>query len=49
MGLILPGHYATERPAMVQMAHLLQQQFPKLTTWASQKETDPLQWDCEGE
>ncbi|HBL46007.1 Nif3-like dinuclear metal center hexameric protein [Gimesia sp.] len=49
MGLILPGHYATERPAMEQMAHLLQQQFPKLTTWASQKETDPLQWDCDGE
>ncbi len=47
MGLILPGHYATERPAMEQMAQLLQQQFPKLKIGASQQETDPLQWDCD--
>lgn len=47
MGLILPGHYATERPAMEQMAHVLQQQFPKLKIGASQQETDPLQWDCD--
>ncbi|WP_417388041.1 Nif3-like dinuclear metal center hexameric protein [Gimesia sp.] len=49
MALILPGHYATERPAMEQMAELLQQKFSQLTIWASQKETDPLQWDCEAE
>ncbi|QDU00100.1 Nif3-like dinuclear metal center hexameric protein [Gimesia aquarii] len=49
MGLILPGHYATERPAMEKMAELLQIQFPKLKVWASQNETDPLQWDCDGE
>lgn len=49
MGLILPGHYATERPAMEQMAHLLHQQFPKLKIWASQSETDPLKWDCDDE
>ncbi len=49
MGLILPGHYATERPAMEQLAELLQQKFTQLTTWASQKETDPLQWDCEAD
>ncbi len=47
MGLILPGHYATERPAMEQMATLLQEQFPKLKIGASQQETDPLQWDCD--
>ncbi|QDV48240.1 Nif3-like dinuclear metal center hexameric protein [Gimesia fumaroli] len=49
MGLILPGHYATERPAMEQMAQLLQQQFPDLKIGASQQETDPLQWDCDSE
>ncbi|MFH1303212.1 MAG: Nif3-like dinuclear metal center hexameric protein [Planctomycetota bacterium] len=47
MGLILPGHYATERPAMEQMAQLLHRQFPKLKIWASRNETDPLQWDCD--
>lgn len=49
MALILPGHYATERPAMEQMAELLQQQFPDLKITASQQETDPLQWDCDAE
>ncbi|WP_339736215.1 Nif3-like dinuclear metal center hexameric protein [uncultured Gimesia sp.] len=49
MGLILPGHYATERPAMEQMAQLLQQQFPDLKIGASQQESDPLQWDCDPE
>ena len=49
MGLILPGHYATERPAMEQMALLLEQQFPDLIIGASQQETDPLQWDCDSE
>lgn len=48
MGLILPGHFATERPAMEQMAVLLQVQFPKLNVWASKNETDPLEWDCNG-
>ncbi|MDF1742990.1 MAG: Nif3-like dinuclear metal center hexameric protein [Gimesia sp.] len=47
MGLILPGHYATERPAMEQMARLLYKQFPTLKIWASQNETDPLKWDCQ--
>lgn len=49
MALILPGHYATERPAMEQMAELLQQQFSDLKIWASQNETDPLRWDCDSE
>lgn len=49
MGMILPGHYATERPAMEQMAQLLHQQFPKLKIWPSQNEKDPLQWDCNAE
>ncbi len=46
MGMVLPGHYATERPAMEQMAQRLQQQFPNLKIWPSQNEKDPLQWDC---
>ncbi len=44
IGLILPGHYATERPAMVNMAGRLKSQFPSLTVWASEVETDPLRW-----
>lgn len=47
MSMILPGHYATERPAMEQMAQMLQQQFPMLKIGASQNETDPLKWDCQ--
>ncbi|QDV15670.1 Putative GTP cyclohydrolase 1 type 2 [Gimesia panareensis] len=49
MALILPGHYATERPAMEQMAELLQQQFSELKIWASEVESDPVGWDCDGE
>lgn len=44
IALILPGHYATERPAMVRMAQFLKGQFPDLTTWASAAEADPIQW-----
>jgi len=46
MALVLPGHYATERPAMEQMAAILSEEFPELTVWASRIETDPLNWDC---
>ena len=49
MALILPGHYATERPAMEQMAELLQQQYPELKIWASEVESDPVDWDCDEE
>lgn len=45
MALILPGHYATERPAMERMADLLGGQFPDLSAQASRTESDPLQWD----
>lgn len=44
IGLIIPGHYATERPAMVRMAGFLKTQFPDLNVWASEAETDPIQW-----
>ena len=42
--MILPGHYATERPAVERLATILQQQYPELEFRASQQETDPLRW-----
>ncbi len=44
MALILPGHYASERPAVEQLARLLATAFPQLSVSASTSETDPLQW-----
>ncbi len=44
IALILPGHYATERPAMIRMAQFLKGQYPDLNTWASTSEADPIQW-----
>jgi hypothetical protein len=42
MSMILPGHYATERPAMETLATRLATQFPGLVATASEKETDPV-------
>ena len=42
IALVLPGHYATERPGVEELAARLQQAFPTLTTWASRRETDPV-------
>ncbi len=44
IALVIPGHYATERPAMVRLASFLKSKFPELTTWPSETETDPVQW-----
>ncbi len=44
IALVLPGHYATERPAMERLAAILQQQFPELDVSASRAETDPIRW-----
>lgn len=44
IALVLPGHYPTERPAMEDLASRLSNQFPDLTVWASDIETDPVQW-----
>lgn len=44
IALVLPGHYPTERPAMEHLAGKLAAQFPDLHVWASQVETDPVQW-----
>ena len=44
MGLLLPGHFASERFAVEQMAEVLRRQFPGLDVWASEQEHDPLRW-----
>jgi len=43
IALILPGHYATERPAIERLATRLQNEFPQAKVWPSQSESDPLQ------
>jgi dinuclear metal center YbgI/SA1388 family protein len=42
IGLVLPGHYATERPAVEMLADRLKAEFPNLVTWPSRSERDPL-------
>lgn len=40
LALVLPGHYASERPGVVELAETLHRQFPALTVWASRREAD---------
>lgn len=42
IGLILPGHYATERFAMETLAVRLSDQFPAISAVASESENDPV-------
>jgi dinuclear metal center YbgI/SA1388 family protein len=42
VGLILPGHYATERPAVEDLAAKLAADFAGVVIWASRDERDPL-------
>jgi dinuclear metal center YbgI/SA1388 family protein len=44
IGLILPGHHASERFAVECLADLLGKEFPSLEVWASRDERDPLVW-----
>jgi dinuclear metal center YbgI/SA1388 family protein len=44
MGLVLAGHFASERFAVEALAGVLEQSFPALQVWASQRERDPLHW-----
>ena len=44
VGLVLLGHYASERPAMEMLAERLAGKFPDLTIWPSQEESDPISW-----
>jgi dinuclear metal center YbgI/SA1388 family protein len=42
IGLILPGHYATERCGVEELAQHLQERWPELEVWASKREGDPV-------
>jgi dinuclear metal center YbgI/SA1388 family protein len=44
LALVLPGHYATERFGVEELADLLRAQFPAVHVWASRREQDPAQW-----
>lgn len=44
LALLLPGHYATERLGIEELAVRLQKQWPNLAIWASRRERDPVQW-----
>ncbi|MBY0525858.1 MAG: Nif3-like dinuclear metal center hexameric protein [Gemmataceae bacterium] len=44
LSLILPGHYATERCGVEELAGRLQQQFADVRVWSSQRERDPADW-----
>jgi len=44
IALILPGHYATERPAVEQLAGRISASFSSLSVWASRSESDPVRW-----
>ncbi len=44
IGLVLAGHFASERFAVEHLAELLATQFPTTTVWASRAERDPIDW-----
>jgi dinuclear metal center YbgI/SA1388 family protein len=44
VALILPGHYATERCGIEELATVLQKRFPSLKVWPSRKERDPISY-----
>jgi dinuclear metal center YbgI/SA1388 family protein len=44
LGLVLPGHYATERCGLEELAERLGRALPGVTVWPSRREQDPLAW-----
>jgi dinuclear metal center YbgI/SA1388 family protein len=44
VALLLPGHFASERFAVEQLALRLAREFPTVEVWASRREADPLSW-----
>ena len=42
IGLVLLGHYASERFAVEELADVIAARFPELTAWPSRDESDPL-------
>ena len=43
-GLLLCGHYASERFGVEALAEVLAQKFPGVAVWPSRREHDPLRW-----
>ena len=44
VALVLPGHYATERFGIEELAGKLAKQFLEMEVWASRRESDPVSW-----
>jgi dinuclear metal center YbgI/SA1388 family protein len=44
IGLVLPGHYATERLGAEELARQIGTRFQDVEAWASRRERDPVQW-----
>jgi dinuclear metal center YbgI/SA1388 family protein len=44
LALVLPGHYATERCGIEDLARRLGQQWPDVQVWPSRREADPGHW-----
>jgi dinuclear metal center YbgI/SA1388 family protein len=44
LALVLPGHHATERLGVEELAERLGQEWPDLRVWAARTERDPLRW-----
>ena len=44
VGLLLPGHYASERFAVERLAKVIAQEFAHFGTWACNAERDPVIW-----
>lgn len=44
VGLLLAGHFASERFGVEFLAGVLARQFPEIEVWASQRERDPICW-----
>jgi dinuclear metal center YbgI/SA1388 family protein len=44
IGMLLPGHHATERPGVELLARRLAGRFPDVEVWASEREADPVGW-----
>ena len=48
IGIVLAGHYGTERPGVEELAERIAQAFPDLAVWPSQQEQDPMSWVVRG-
>jgi dinuclear metal center YbgI/SA1388 family protein len=44
LAVLLPGHYASERFGVEELAAHLQAQFPEAKVWPAQSERDPVNW-----